>query len=560
MLEKPNRKPKHLSGIIKIKQLVAFILIVTMSLPQMMFGTMLAANESTESPWLNLPEISPYDLDFSHLDDFTLFDFTEIENYNELRLQSLLQRMNEFSSFTAEEQAIVMAHQGIDSIIPLAELLPEELEGFLREQEEYLSQDWYTRETTEFIALLREESSFSALSDDDRSLIFRRLDIAYDALPITEALFTIMEQDGYSLNDSMILTNIIATGLFDYIEAQAILELIPSPTERTMELVLFEQFAEKFDIAEEISERRLLNLQFKPTNVFDRCGSDANDYEAIGSNEINVFYELNGFNETNQLQPSRELVDISRILSANRPSGIHRFFDDSNENNNQEWALQQPPQSVEQPPQPEEPPCQQEECSSQSEEQPDYADETPSEYNEYASEENELPENGDQSFETALETVNEYNEHMEPLDGYPEPSNTASQMYSSALYSSENEMQSLEPEDSEQSHGYETYEQSDESYLSDQPIQQPNDPSTEEQQRDLSTRFGLNNALQTKPWARLNQGIGLNTYTYTNWSTEDLDTVTAIFDAFTSADAFNVARQMLLNNHTAAEIEAALAL
>ena len=198
MSRKPNQIVKHLACIIRFKQLIALILIVTMSLPQMALGSVPITNGLTESPWLNLPEISLHALD---VPDFNELD--EMEDYNELRLQSLLRRVGEFDSFTAEEQAIVMSHQGID-INPLAEMSSEELENFLREQEEQSSQDWFTRETAAFTSLLTEGTSFSILSNDDRALILRRLDIAYEALSIAEALFTIMERDGYSLIDAYI--------------------------------------------------------------------------------------------------------------------------------------------------------------------------------------------------------------------------------------------------------------------------------------------------------------------------------------------------------------------
>jgi len=376
-------RTKHPAGIFRVKQIVALILIVAVTLPQMAFDVL--PTRLTESPWLNLSEISHDALDFSQFDDFTFFNFNENENYNEQRLQSLLQRMNEFSSFTAEEQAIVMAHQGID-INSLAELTPEDLGRFLDEQEDYLSDHWLERETATFVELLRRGSSFSSLSNDEQDLVLRRLDIAYEALPIAEALFIVMERDGYSLTDSLELMDIIATGLFDYGEARAIFALISSPTERAIELAHFERFAQRFDIAEEINERRLTNLQFRPRNVFDVNGTGASAYEVSGLIELNEFVDFNG---STQLHVSRELVDISEILSANRPTGIHRFFNEDDEGDNQEWHFH-PPALEEQPVLPEgQPPSdeqlyQPEEELPHADEQPDYADESSSESQENA--------------------------------------------------------------------------------------------------------------------------------------------------------------------------------
>ena len=84
--------------------------------------------ESTAS---NLSEMMPVEVNPDEL--------PEVKDDNQLRLESLLERMSEFETFTAEEQAIVLAHQGTYSD-ELAESSPEVIEELQRIQEDHQPQ------------------------------------------------------------------------------------------------------------------------------------------------------------------------------------------------------------------------------------------------------------------------------------------------------------------------------------------------------------------------------------------------------------------------------------
>ncbi|MCL2285426.1 MAG: hypothetical protein FWC32_03575, partial [Firmicutes bacterium] len=68
---------------------------------------------------------------------------------------------------------------------------------------------------------------------------------------------------------------------------------------------------------------------------------------------------------------------------------------------------------------------------------------------------------------------------------------------------------------------------------------------------DYGSRIGLDNARRTRPWANRNQE---------NDTPEYLAVRNAILKAFTNENAFNIARQMFLDNRGAAEIETAFAI
>jgi len=107
----------------KVKQFVALMLIITMSLPQMIFATEMLAEDS---PWLNQVEILPQSL-------YTPFPYHLVD---------------------AGEQAFAMAtHHIIDGAGLLTELPQDELEEFLRRQEEYAMQDWFVVEEAKLLRL-----------------------------------------------------------------------------------------------------------------------------------------------------------------------------------------------------------------------------------------------------------------------------------------------------------------------------------------------------------------------------------------------------------------------
>ena len=182
-------------------------------------------------------------------------------DYAELRLQRLLARKDtgELDSFTAQERHIVMEYLGI----------VDEREPIVREAEELLSHDWWAREIERFETLKGETVRYSELSEDERLLVFRQLDIAHDAVGIVNELFAVMERDGFTFTESVELIRIISSGMFDYVEARQLFQGSPSSLASIEVLERFEQFAMWFNIADEVNARRLTNRSFRAVNTFD---------------------------------------------------------------------------------------------------------------------------------------------------------------------------------------------------------------------------------------------------------------------------------------------------
>ena len=185
------------------KKVVAFMLIIVMSVPGIAMGADLSNAE--ELAWQQQPEIEPFDPSTVVLP----ID----EDYAELRLNDLLDRMNAIDTFTAEERFIVEDHLGTYESM-LAELAPVELEAFLQYQAQLneLARCPRTRAEEAFHALLATGVRYSSLSEDERELVLTHLFIADEARGVTDALFTMIEQDGFALSDSVALIQIIGSG------------------------------------------------------------------------------------------------------------------------------------------------------------------------------------------------------------------------------------------------------------------------------------------------------------------------------------------------------------
>ncbi|MCL2409147.1 MAG: peptidoglycan DD-metalloendopeptidase family protein [Oscillospiraceae bacterium] len=241
-------------------KLMVIVLIMAMILPY----TALAAESGPA--WTNLPEIAPYGFD-----------------------PDMLSQMGEFDAFSGN-QYIDISQLDME-LNELSELFPEALEELMRER------DSRAREMDEFSMLLSEGRGFSDLTENERSLIFIQLDIAYGARNVTSQLFDIMERDGFTLAESIELIMIMSGGLFDYAEAQMIIEAMPSIHERMMEVRRFEWFAQRFDISDEVNSRRLVNRPFMLTN------------------------------EPGESRTETRLLDVQDLLSANRSSRHYSFIE-----------------------------------------------------------------------------------------------------------------------------------------------------------------------------------------------------------------------------------------
>ena len=272
-----------------LRRLLVFLMILTVALPNVVFAAEVeydrhSGSDIFDDSWSSWHDLGDGNWEF----DWSLFP--EIESYYhgilepyqpdecvQSRLESLLPRIDQFDEFTAEEQAIVMSHLGNYGSETM-EMSPEELERVLTHYEKLAGQDSRMREHIIFMRLLMDGRGFSDLTEDEHLLLFRQLDITYKALEVMGMLLAIMERDGFTLSESVDILRIMSTGLFNYIEAQTILESTYSIL-RVMEIARFERFAQMFDIESQVNDVRLINRTFKPTNEFSDNEEVEDKYE-----------------------------------------------------------------------------------------------------------------------------------------------------------------------------------------------------------------------------------------------------------------------------------------
>ena len=211
----------------RLKQLLALLLIVIMATPT---TTLYAAPNFEEAEiWADLPELAPIEVDISEFPE--LADLESLLAMPELIDAYLMSRADRTGAFSMEDictasmMETIMAQVTENQLIPLemaqaqmhqnelSELAPEALEEILRARMEYLSQDFYLRQTAEFALLIDSGTRFTALTESERSLVFRQLNISENANTITIELFNIMERDGFTLSDSVELIRIMSSGL-----------------------------------------------------------------------------------------------------------------------------------------------------------------------------------------------------------------------------------------------------------------------------------------------------------------------------------------------------------
>jgi len=280
------------SIISKIKVIVLFLLIASLLAPKLAIAAM---PEDEAARWADLPVIDPLEIDLTlfpeYADLIALHNMPSIlaslEDLEGLEPHEMLEAL---TALSAEEQALAVESL-YRYVNELTELEPEALEELMRNRMESWSQGSRQHGMAELTLLLNSGARFTQLTTTDRDLIFGQLDIAYIARDITAELLTLMERDGFTLADSVELIRIMSSGLFGYIEAQAILTNIPSSRERTAELTRFEQFAQRFNIVDEVNARRLVNRPFVSIN-----GYEATRERHIGN--ISLFMATSGLGES----------------------------------------------------------------------------------------------------------------------------------------------------------------------------------------------------------------------------------------------------------------------
>ena len=240
-----------------LKQLIAFILIFTLAAPYTTFAAEakqvfdpkmqeLQIYEPVLPEWSELSAIEPNGFDASMIPDIKIsekFDspINVIPSVN----------INDFKMTDNE----------------LSELSPEIIEELMHV--EVMTSDSHTQTIDALSELLNNGAAYASLTDGQRNFIFTSLDISDDAYDITGQLFTVMERDGFTLAESIVLILIMSGGLYDYVEARIIFKSEPFTVERYSEIMRFEQFAQIFDVITEVNEKRLVSNPFLSANGFD---------------------------------------------------------------------------------------------------------------------------------------------------------------------------------------------------------------------------------------------------------------------------------------------------
>ena len=219
----------------QVKRILALILVAVLTTPYIAF-----AEEPPwhESAWEDsyLPEIEPIGF-YNPLDYF-------FGDYNQAYLD-LLAQTEELSAFTAVEM-----------------------------------QDPAERDAIAFAWLMFSDLKYSELTESDRFAAFSQMGITYENLYDTSYLLTEMEQDGFSFADSVELLRIISSNLFDYQEAQTILEVFPRFEERLSELSGFEFLVQSL----------MQSLMRCPEITFTPCVDSTNVSAANPRTDVNVIF------------------------------------------------------------------------------------------------------------------------------------------------------------------------------------------------------------------------------------------------------------------------------
>ena len=118
----------------------------------------------------------------------------------------------------AQRNAYHHANSSFDATADPA-LTPYELAYLQNTEETAWQQDPAVQETFRFYYLANSQGFFSTLTQADRAIIFRHLNITGNAITTVTDLFATMEQDGFTISTSIALITIMSRG-FDYATAQ----------------------------------------------------------------------------------------------------------------------------------------------------------------------------------------------------------------------------------------------------------------------------------------------------------------------------------------------------
>jgi len=439
---------------------------------------------------------------------------------------------------------------------PLAPLDPETLAMVLAQYD--YQQCPYEQAAAEFIALLERAVNFSGLTEYDRALIWGQLRIAYDAVRVASDLFVLMERDGYTLAESVELMRIISGGLFNYAEAQRILTMIPCADERTSEIIRMEQFAQMFDMSEEVNSRRLVYNPFIWINNAEEMATAHPDGRNIDTSDIltpdRPYTQYSFIERAQELEWERLGIDPGDMYYYEEYDPYYNEHETPNPDENPPWVElphdeeysdEQPPTHEEYPPViGDQPPVLPEYSPDQIVTLPPIVPDvdglepvpTTQAFNhaEYfvLDEQEELFIEPMQSpfeqeaFPFELQQLPPHNAWQPPYDPYHPPYNPPHTP----------EDPTTDPED----------DWNDNQENAPEEMLPPQRPTRRPRRRG---NLSLDNAVRTRRWAAINQE-----------EPEHLEYTRPLSIAFTNESAFAVARQLFLDNHGVSEIQAAFAL
>jgi RHS repeat-associated protein len=224
-------------------------------------------------------------------------DGTTIVNAQEQRLADLLARINEFDTFDAQEQAIVLEYFSITSD---EQIDTNTIHEIMEAQNHYDSQPQDIKDFVARTEVMNNNAVFSDCSKDDVNTLLGAMHIEESTYDITAGIFTELETRGYDLRESTQIVDIVATGLFTGDEAVELYENYHTDDggvspELITGLSQYKSFAAQFNISEQVADAQLSKdktaIWNKEENKFNTTPADfksASEYFAE-DNSKNTF-------------------------------------------------------------------------------------------------------------------------------------------------------------------------------------------------------------------------------------------------------------------------------
>lgn len=143
-----------------------------------------------------------------------------------------------------------------------------------------------------FDELRNSSAVFSSLSEADRNLVLRWLDIPESDSEAALDRFMMMEQDGLNLTQSIHIMVIVSGGVFSYANAKIIMANMPCELERSAEITRFKRFIQRFDMPGNADALWLESSLASPAAISAALPAENNFYVAM-----QMFLDNRGMNE-----------------------------------------------------------------------------------------------------------------------------------------------------------------------------------------------------------------------------------------------------------------------